>query len=52
MRSRDLACRDILLGTLAVTVLLSGGGCVPADAQQWTGFLNDLLRNALAAFLL
>ncbi len=45
--------RSIVLLTtcLAISLALSGG-CVPADTAELGTFINELLLNAAAAFLL
>jgi len=52
MRRKYLGSRSIQAGILAAALLLSNGGCVPTDQEQWAEFFCGLLRNAVAASLL
>ena len=51
MRSKRIRINLIpaLLAVFSITLL---GGCTHADPAVWETFVEDLLRNAAAAFLL
>ncbi|MHC4695220.1 MAG: hypothetical protein ACYTFA_00605 [Planctomycetota bacterium] len=52
MTKKRLQGNVVLLTTcLAISWALSGG-CVPVDTAELGAFINDLLLNAAAAFLL
>ena len=51
MIARRLWSRVPVWSVLALTGLTLGGGCVPVDRGQVGAFIEDLLRNATAAFL-
>ena len=56
MTNRQLQRTIVCFAILTVSTLTLSGGCVPTDPAEWVTilgeFTRDLLRNALAAYLL
>lgn len=52
MKKRDPQARAVAMGALMMASLTLCGGCLPLDGGAIETFVGDLLRSAMAAFLL